>query len=142
MDKPLLKRNLTSRERNQLYYDTAFEGLCLNSDDGFRIDFEQGKTASAAEESAPPPVNVKTDNLIYNLWTFGNTKILIRCKIHGVVRDPSSKYNQVWALLTTLSDLDPINDFNLILVLDEDGWNQNEIGDELRDWRCHGRGDH
>lgn len=34
------------------------------------------------------------NNLTYNLWTFGGLSVLIRCRIHGVVDDPSSSYKQ------------------------------------------------
>jgi len=97
VDKPLLKPRATARERNQVYYNAVFQGLCLNPTGDTRVDFEQTRASKNLEAGDPLNLNLnlKEDNLTYNLWNFGNMKILIRCKIHGVVRDPASNYNQL-----------------------------------------------
>jgi hypothetical protein len=102
VDKPLLRQNITAREKNQMYYDSIFKSLSLKAEpqSDIWVNFERGRQASSSEniataEQGTHSLNLKTDNLTYNLWTFGNTKILIRCKIHGVIKDPSSQYNQI-----------------------------------------------
>ncbi|EFA84097.1 hypothetical protein PPL_03170 [Heterostelium album PN500] len=87
LDKPLLKKSITPKEKNEKYFNLAVESIGL----------------TRGEQSNYPPIHFSTDedttkqkhltstNLTYNVWRFGEMKLLIRCKIHGLVPDPSSK---------------------------------------------------
>ncbi len=39
------------------------------------------------------------DNVTYNVWSFGNMRMLIRCKIHGFIRDAS--ITSVWLFISS-----------------------------------------
>lgn len=102
LEKPLLRKKMTVREKNNYFYDIAFKTLGLQMPKVQRcIDFTQ-KASSEGETREKLPVtelNVQPDdgqdlseddNYTYNIWQFGEMKILIRCKIHGMVPDNKS----------------------------------------------------
>ena len=96
IDKPLLKQGMSVREKNQVYYDAVFESLSATSGTDIKVDFETRKEhPEPAVPQEAPLKDLACENLTYNLWTFGSLQILIRCKIHGVTKDPTSKYNQL-----------------------------------------------
>ncbi|CAG8649501.1 27792_t:CDS:10, partial [Racocetra persica] len=97
IDKPLVEKRLTPRKRNQLFYGVAFESLALKQG----IDIKNVLRPSE-ESSCDGPKNEGTNdtndseksndihsgNLLYNLWSFGDINMLIRCKAHGFIQEP------------------------------------------------------
>ncbi|CAG8488242.1 15600_t:CDS:10 [Cetraspora pellucida] len=99
IDKPLVKKRLTPRQRNQLFYDVAFESLALKQG----IDIKNVLHPSE-ESSYDGPMNegiidtnnsekssdIHSGNSLYNLWSFGDINMLIRCKAHGFIQEPDT----------------------------------------------------
>jgi hypothetical protein len=86
LDKPLLKKKVTPRESNTYFYEKAFQsaGLQLpNVVPGISFSATEEKNLNSATEECE-------DNVTYNMWQFGYLKILIRCKVHGMLPDPKS----------------------------------------------------
>ena len=90
LDKPLLRRCYSPLEINQLYYQTELERMCLDTDSSTSLHYQAPDTIIGKEAAAS--VQLNDDNLTYTSWSFGDLNLLIRCKIHGHVPDPSSKY--------------------------------------------------
>ena len=80
LDKPLLKKKATPRESNTYFYEKAFQTHGLKHPSEVK-----GILFSPAEEG------LDEDNVTYNVWQFGYLKVLIRCKIHGMLPDPKSE---------------------------------------------------
>lgn len=89
-DNPLPKETLTARERNKIVYDWVFKSFCL--------DWKKRKLVTPIQLKTDTPQNkLKTDdltwdneldeNLQYNMWAFGDVKILIRHQMDGDYRD-------------------------------------------------------
>lgn len=128
LDKPLLQKTLTTRQKNSMFYKWALTSAGMNLDsrspvvdfDAINLQNMHAATVSSkasadssdAETTEPqqieqPKTNAETnmipqtvqpaelplnyprvhDNLTYSLWTMGNMRILIRCKIHAMVED-------------------------------------------------------
>ena len=106
VDKPLTKESLTIKEKNNIYYKNAFQGAGLQFSSSKSIVFPPPVNKS------PTPENPSKDqennnnnnnnqnqfstyetneNMTYNLWRFGKMRLLVRCRIHGVIPDSSVK---------------------------------------------------
>eukprot|EP01117_Protostelium_nocturnum_P010662 TRINITY_DN383_c1_g1_i2.p1 TRINITY_DN383_c1_g1~~TRINITY_DN383_c1_g1_i2.p1 ORF type:complete len:855 (-),score=194.21 TRINITY_DN383_c1_g1_i2:2399-4963(-) len=82
LDKPLLPKKTTPKERNTSHYNIAFKAKGLQSPtNGAPIDFD-AKIDDHLKEQV-----FESENQTYNLWQFGNYSVLIRCKIHGKIAD-------------------------------------------------------
>ncbi|CAG8512475.1 12811_t:CDS:10, partial [Acaulospora colombiana] len=153
IDKPLPKRSITPRQRNQIFYDIAFESVAFDSgidvnevfnnsvgnnlvfkpplalkrvDDTSRIvgrvkmmlaesqlqlhkklqksrknDKHMDDESQTNVGDSDRPVNpmrlemlsddhLRSGNLIYNLWNFGDMVILIRCKAHAYIQESNN----------------------------------------------------
>ena len=122
---------MTPRERNTKFYTTALKQMsCVLPNIQKGIDFDPPvpiKSENAGNknhiknysflftgniiDTKPTGVTMNNDrmtldedNLTYNLWTFGNIRILIRCKIHGLIPDSNSS-------LVSCTDIPPTHNF-------------------------------
>ncbi|CAG8659045.1 7389_t:CDS:10, partial [Acaulospora morrowiae] len=124
VDKPLLKRHMTPRQRNQNFYDIAFESMAfdlgVDVNDVFNnsmgnvhnlVSPESQKKDEKMENcsltkigscsNSDKPIDstcheilsdehLRSGNLIYNLWNFGDMVILIRCKAHSYIQESNN----------------------------------------------------
>ncbi|KAL6061230.1 C3H1-type domain-containing protein [Balamuthia mandrillaris] len=86
LEKPFLKKKMTLREKNTLFYKLALERSCLSTSPTAAIQFA---TETALDQGASHATysSLIEDNLTYNLWNFGPLRVLIRCKIHGHIKE-------------------------------------------------------
>jgi hypothetical protein len=83
IDKPFLKKKLTVKEKNTIFYNLAFKSVGIDiSSESSKIDFNSNKTAQTYSEFVQ-----RIDNYTYTFWTLGDTKILMRTKYSAVVPD-------------------------------------------------------
>ncbi|POG67256.1 hypothetical protein GLOIN_2v304050 [Rhizophagus irregularis DAOM 181602=DAOM 197198] len=76
IDKPFVKKKMTPREINQVYYNTAFKSMALKMN-------KDGELQHSSH------------NLEYSLWNIDDISILIRCKSDGYYRDSDQKIRTV-----------------------------------------------
>eukprot|EP01133_Synstelium_polycarpum_P007997 gene7997-9392_t len=93
LDKPLLKKKMTNKERNEKFFNLAIESMALTRGDQsnyppihFTVDDETDNTGKPRNRGVAP----EGTNLTYNTWTLGTMIVLVRCKIHGLIPDPTS----------------------------------------------------
>jgi hypothetical protein len=84
IEKPLLKKKITVREKNNHFYSVAFESCSL------QMPSVQKPVKLDTSEQPSSSLNLEEDNLTYNVWQFGPIKVLIRCKIHGYISAPTA----------------------------------------------------
>ncbi|ORX80184.1 hypothetical protein K493DRAFT_191126, partial [Basidiobolus meristosporus CBS 931.73] len=78
IDKPLLKKSVTPRSRNQQFFNAAFKSMFVKTN-GINSIAEKPHKSNLTN-----PENM--DDTTYTLWTFGSFTVLIRCKIHGFIK--------------------------------------------------------
>ncbi|RGB33371.1 hypothetical protein C1646_187757 [Rhizophagus diaphanus] len=86
IDKPFVKKKMTPREINQVYYNTAFKSMALKMDTCINISNVENKDGELQHSS---------QNLEYSLWNIDDISILIRCKSDGYYRDSDQKIRTV-----------------------------------------------
>ncbi|CAB4436252.1 unnamed protein product [Rhizophagus irregularis] len=86
IDKPFVKKKMTPREINQVYYNTAFKSMALNMNTCINISNVENKDGELQHSS---------HNLEYSLWNIDDISILIRCKSDGYYRDSDQKIRTV-----------------------------------------------
>jgi len=85
IDKPLLKHNLSLREKNEMFAKFALEKLFLDRSDPKKL--EPSSIGEIDSDIKKETEDVTDDNLTYNTWSFGDIRILTRCKLHGFVEE-------------------------------------------------------
>jgi len=120
IDKKLIPKRMTLREKNEIYYNLVLEHLSLQTQN-FKV-FQQ----TQQETQQPQPEfesELENENLTYNLWKFGDIRILVRCKIHGFISTttptPGFRYIGVKPKLEYLSTI---------------GWEEISIGETANEW--------
>jgi hypothetical protein len=92
IDKPFLKKKLTIKEKNSIFYNLAFKSVGIDiSTESSKIDFNSNKTAQTYSEFVQ-----RIENYTYTSWTLGDFKILMRSKYSAVVPDETKP--SVWIL--------------------------------------------
>jgi hypothetical protein len=96
VDKPLIKKKYTLREKNGLYYKKAFQSMTrltqfidydtqnkeVNTELFQTLYNGEGQNDEATENTQPNRFDVN-DNTVYNMWNIGDLRMLVRCKNQG-----------------------------------------------------------
>eukprot|EP01135_Chromosphaera_perkinsii_P010202 Nk52_evm68s2039 gene=Nk52_evmTU68s2039 len=117
LEKPLLKKTMTCREKSKVYYNKAVrEMLSLNSkrnstigknEDGYNssdeeeqdlelvLDEDMNEEHSEVSNSKEREASEGLEGVNYNIWSFGNMNVLVRSKSDGIwnekLKDPKGE---------------------------------------------------
>jgi hypothetical protein len=108
---------MTSREINQVYYNTTFKSMALNVNTCINISNVENKDVELHHPS---------HNLEYSLWNIDDISILIRCKSNGYCRGSDQKVDfQIIILYKIIFFL--ICNFIYFMCTNLDSYRRNKI---------------
>lgn len=85
LDKPLLARDMSIKQKNEKFYKMSFKRWLLQGQQGMKMD----RTQSGANDPCPPQKSMPSlsqgpDNLVYTEWKVGDLKILLRTRVDAL----------------------------------------------------------